>query len=51
MALKLYKQAAEGYGKFANRANLEDVYKRQSVGRTITGKEAYYRFTGTSENH
>ena len=22
-----------------------------SVGRTITGKEAYYRFTGTSENH
>ena len=23
MALKLYKQAAEGYGKFANRANLE----------------------------
>ena len=44
LALKLYKQAADGYGKFANRANLEAAIILFNQGKTadaLTYLEAY----------
>ena len=44
MALKLYKQAAEGYGKFANRANLEAaiiLFNQGKAADALTHLEAY----------
>ena len=44
MALKLYKQAAEGYGKFANRANLEAaiiLFNQGKAADALTYLEAY----------
>ena len=44
MALKLYKQAADGYGKFANRANLEAaiiLFNQGKAADALTYLEAY----------